>query len=61
MPFILIYLGANLLGLASVLLWPYIGPYATILLIAPYIVRHAAHHFGRDRRIGVHRRVKALP
>lgn len=61
MPFILIYLGGNVLGLAMVLLWPYIGPYSAILLIAPYVVRHVARHLRRDRGIGVHRRVKALP
>lgn len=60
-PFILIYLGGNALGLATVLLWPHIGPYSTILLIAPYMLRHAAHHLRRNRRIGAHRRVKALP
>ncbi|MET8986964.1 hypothetical protein ABZW49_16075 [Nonomuraea wenchangensis] len=60
-PFMLIYLGGNALSLATVLLWPHIGPYSTTLLIAPYMVRYAVHHLHRDRRIGTHRRVKTLP
>lgn len=55
--FILIFLGCNALGLVTVCLWSYIGPYSAVLLLAPYVARHAVRRLRMDRRIGAHRRV----